>query len=127
MNTPRLLLVYNADSGLFNAAAGWAHKLISPETYACSLCKITYGHTGMLRAWQTYLAGQPFPTAFLYRDTFQERYPDLAEHPLPLILVEDGPGVEILLEAADIEVANGLATLITEVEAALADWRSQRG
>ena len=126
MNPTRLLLVYNADSGLFNAAAGWAHKLISPETYECSLCKITYGHTGMLQAWKTFLSSQPFPAVFLYRDTFQERYPDLAEHPLPLILMDDGHRLEILLEAADIKLANGLATLITQVEAAVADWRSRR-
>jgi hypothetical protein len=127
MNTPRLLLVYNTDTGLFNAAAGWAHKLISPGTYACGLCKITYGHAGMLKAWQTYLVGQPFPTSFLYRDIFQERYPDLKDYPLPLILVEDGPLIEILLEAAELTAAKGIATLITKVDAALSAWRKDRG
>ena len=38
-----LILVYNADSGFFNALADSAHKLLSPSTYDCRLCALTYG------------------------------------------------------------------------------------
>jgi hypothetical protein len=39
----KLLFVYNADSGLFNSIAEAAHKIVSPQTYRCDLCRITYG------------------------------------------------------------------------------------
>ena len=38
-----LLFVYNADTGLFNTVADAAHKILSPSTYSCNLCKVTYG------------------------------------------------------------------------------------
>ena len=34
-----LLIVYNADSGFFNTIAASVHKLVSPQTYECALCK----------------------------------------------------------------------------------------
>ena len=41
MNPERLILVYNADNGLFNAVTDWSHKFFSPQTYQCSLCRYT--------------------------------------------------------------------------------------
>ena len=35
--------IYNAKSGLANSIFDLAHKLISPDTYECNLCKITHG------------------------------------------------------------------------------------
>jgi len=43
----KLIFVYNADSGLLNAMKDWAHKIVSPETYPCSLCALTYNNLGM--------------------------------------------------------------------------------
>jgi hypothetical protein len=39
----KLLFVYNADSGLAAALFDSAHKLLSPQTYACNLCALTHG------------------------------------------------------------------------------------
>jgi hypothetical protein len=36
-----LVFVYNADSGVFNTLSDIAHKIFSPETYACNLCALT--------------------------------------------------------------------------------------
>jgi len=38
---PRLLFVYNADTGRFNRLADAAHKVLSPQAYQCVLCKVT--------------------------------------------------------------------------------------
>jgi hypothetical protein len=123
VRSPRLILVYNADRGLFSAAAGWAHKWLSPDTYTCALCKVSYGATGMLPAWRDYLATVSFPVEFLYRDTFQERYGMHREWPLPAIFVDDD-ALEILLSAKEIEEAGGLAGLILRLDGKLADLRT---
>jgi len=39
-----LILVNNAKNGVFNKAIDFAHKIVSPQTYECSLCSITYGN-----------------------------------------------------------------------------------
>ena len=46
---PRLLFVYNADTGLFNALADSAHKILSPQTYQWVLCEVTLIHTSRAR------------------------------------------------------------------------------
>jgi hypothetical protein len=37
-----LLFVYNADAGLVTGLLDTLHKVLSPSTYSCSLCAITY-------------------------------------------------------------------------------------
>ncbi|NJM95354.1 MAG: GTPase, partial [Acaryochloridaceae cyanobacterium CSU_5_19] len=38
----RLIFVYNANSGGINTALDIAHKLLSPSTYRCNLCRLTH-------------------------------------------------------------------------------------
>lgn len=111
MQPQTLLLVYNADNGLFNALSDWAHKLFSPETYECSLCRYTYGLTGMRRQWKEFLESLGCPAVFLYRTQFRERYPHL-DLRFPAILVETEPPPRVLLSAQEITAAGSLETLI---------------
>lgn len=62
-----LIFVYNADSGLLNAARDLLHKTVSPQTYDCALCAVTYGPLGMRREWRDFVRALP-PTRFLHRD-----------------------------------------------------------
>ena len=48
-----LIFVYNANAGLFNMMSDYAHKIISPETYECNLCALTYGNLGMKQKWKS--------------------------------------------------------------------------
>ncbi|MFQ3270182.1 MAG: hypothetical protein ACI9A1_000496, partial [Lentimonas sp.] len=41
MSESRLILVYNADSGFFNALFSSVHQALSPKTDECQLCRIT--------------------------------------------------------------------------------------
>lgn len=63
-----LLFVYKADSGLFNTASDIAHKLISPQTYECSLCALTHGYFSMRKEWAGFLEQLGLPCAFRHRD-----------------------------------------------------------
>ncbi|MEO5959554.1 MAG: hypothetical protein ABIR80_10585 [Opitutaceae bacterium] len=119
----RLLMVYNADEGLFNALNDWAHKFFSPETYECPLCRFTYGMTGMLAPWKTFIAHLPFPTAFIYRPVFWQMHPEMRSLPLPLILVEKAGRTEVLATAEEIKNTGGLMTLINLVQTKLERWR----
>ena len=64
-----LCFVYNAQSGVAHALMDYVHKIVSPATYACSLCGVTYGNLGMRRQWADYLRALPFKTRFFYQDT----------------------------------------------------------
>ena len=67
---PTLLFVYNADTGLFSVMTDYAHKILSPKTYPCNLCAITYGNMGMNKQWKEYINNLTIPIEFLHRDEF---------------------------------------------------------
>ena len=119
----RLLMVYNAENGLFNALNDWAHKFFSPHTYQCTLCHFTYGLTGMLKEWKTFIELQPVPTVFFHRREFWQAHPDFLATKLPLILVEKSGRLEILLSANEIKDTGGVMTLIDLVQSRLDRWR----
>lgn len=84
-----LLFVYNADGDLGSRLLDAAHKALSPATYPCGLCAITYGPLGVRPAWRAFVDALPVPVAFLHRDTFRARYGD---RPLPAVLFETNKG-----------------------------------
>ncbi len=117
---PKLVLVYNADNGFFNAVTDMVHKVISPSTYQCSLCKYTYGIRGMIGRWSGFLESLGVPLEFLHRDEFLERYGDARVH-LPLILLEHGDEVDVVLDADEIDACGDLDSLIATLQKRMAE------
>ena len=37
-----LIIIYNVKSGFVNEMIDFAHKIVSPKTYECNLCAISY-------------------------------------------------------------------------------------
>lgn len=98
--TAHLLLIYNADGGLVNGALDLLHKWLSPATYACALCALTYDTLGMKRDWKKAIEALPLPATFLHRDDWLARRPGNAT-PLPAILLERPDGTHHALVSAD--------------------------
>jgi hypothetical protein len=118
--TPTLIAVYNAKGGILNALGDMVHKVVSPTTYPCSLCALTYGMASMRGEWRAFLGRLRLPVVFLYRDEFY-RDLDMRDIPLPVILLggqSDPP--EVLVSAAELDALPDLAALIALVEARLA-------
>jgi hypothetical protein len=67
-----LIFIYNAKSGLTQAAVDWAHKIISPKTYECSLCSLTYGNLGKYSKWSKFLASLNINKSFIYDDQLSD-------------------------------------------------------
>jgi hypothetical protein len=112
----KLIFVYNADSGLANMLKDWAHKIISPETYACSLCALTYDNLGMRRPWREFIKGLGYEVEFLHRDEFAKEY-GIADVPLPaaFILQNGKPILWINCETMDtLNSLDDLQTLVTQ-------------
>ncbi len=92
---PRLILVYNADSGLITALIHTIHKQLRPSTYPCSLCAITYGVVSMHGEWRRFLDRLDCEVVIHHRDEFAQVCPasgagGLREVALPAILFADG-------------------------------------
>ena len=110
----RLIFVYNADGGVAQGIMDSVHKTLSPSTYPCSLCAITYGAFTMDRRWRAWLKGLPVPSVFYHKD--DSPYRDFA---LPVVLVERGGQVATLVSAERLDSLPTVDALIAEIEARL--------
>jgi hypothetical protein len=110
---PQLIFVYNANAGLARGLWDALHKLVSPDSYPCSLCALTYGALTMRAEWKAALKQLPLQSTFLHKDEFRARWPKL-DCTLPAVLVVaqdraivvlDGPALDRLLDISGLTVA----------------------
>lgn len=107
---PELIFVYNANGGLFNAFGDALHKLVSPQTYPCSLCALTYGSVRMRPQWRRFIAGLGVSVRFLHADELRRAYGDLGV-PLPAVFVAREGRLEPWLAKAELDGCRTLAEL----------------
>ncbi|MDO7854391.1 hypothetical protein [Hymenobacter convexus] len=111
----RLLFVYNADAGLLAGLKDTFHKILSPTTYACALCAVTYGATSMRPEWRVFIKNLPVPVEFLHRDEFISAYPQWARHRLPAAFAASETGeLAPFIDAGEMQEVdlNGLMELV---------------
>lgn len=105
-----LVFVYNADGGVFNALTDIAHKIFSPETYACNLCALTHTNFGMRGEWKQFIETLNLPVEFLHADELKTRY-GIDDDALPVVYKKTDERLEILLDAAAINRCRSIAEL----------------
>lgn len=107
-----LIFVYNADSGIISGALDFAHKLTSPQTYKCNLCKITYGNFAIKAEWREFLRTLDYNLSFLHRNQFRVKFPKLKDYELPIVLKIINQDQKILVYAKEINDQKNLKELI---------------
>jgi hypothetical protein len=117
---PRLVFVYNADSGLFNTMADIGHKIFSPGTYACDLCALTHGYFSERREWRTFVESLPIPCDFLHRDEFVRACPEQKDLTYPVVLLVDDNGQRICLSREELAACDSLDALKQAISGCLA-------
>ena len=113
----RLLFVYKADGGRLAGLKDMFHKILSPATYPCSLCGITYGATSMRPEWQQFIKTLPVPVAFLHRDEFVRDFPAYRNEQLPAAFaVSENGGLQPFITPPEMDAAdlNGLMALVRQ-------------
>ena len=113
-----LVFIYNARSGTLQALLDLVHKTLSPATYRCALCQLTYTFR-MRQQWREYLEGLPWDIEFRYFDQLGEEERRLAGT-LPACLLKSGNHRRLLLDAEMINGCRDLAGLIALLEKQLA-------
>lgn len=107
----KLIFVYNADSGLFNLLTDTAHKLLSPETYSCNLCAITYGSFGMKKDWKEFLKSIDIPVEFLHRNKLKKKY-GISNINLPAILIKEENEPKLWINSESINLCKSIDDLM---------------
>lgn len=108
----KLIFIYNADTGLFNTVSDFAHKIVSPSTYACSLCQITHGNFGMNKEWREFLYKLPYEMEFLHKDEAINRYPNLKEVFPLIVMSEPNENFKVIMDSAMLNTQMSLDELI---------------
>lgn len=109
MNIQTLIFVYNADANVFAMLTDFAHKILSPSSYGCNLCKVTYGHATMKRQWLNFIESLPVQVDFLHRDELREQYPQFASTALPAIFAQQADGtMSVAVNKEDIDKATSV-------------------
>lgn len=122
---PRLILVYNADTGLIQALMHAVHKQIRPDTYPCSLCALTYGAVSMRGDWKAFWQALDAQVDFYHRDDFTRDFPALGtggerEVTLPTILIsEAGEEPRVLLSNEELDAMAEVNELMESVAGAM--------
>lgn len=120
MSRRRLVIVYNANAGLLAGVMDSVHKIVSPSTYPCQLCAVTYGLVSMRREWRAFLDEVGLDVVFHHRPDFRAAYCQAADWPLPLIAVDVDGVLAPLVNAGDFDDIADVATLIRVVRQRLA-------
>lgn len=107
----KLIFVYNAGSSIFNQVGDLIHKTISPTTYPCNLCGLTYSGIGMKNEWKDFIKSLPLKSEFLHKDEFQKIYSGKSHEKFPAVFVKKDNDVELLIGATEINKLKNLEKL----------------
>jgi len=118
----KLIFVYNARSGKMNALLDTAHKAVSPSTYSCALCALTFGSFRERELWKSFRATSEVLMEFYHKDEFKKAFASkwLPKYTYPILLVQNENGLEIGISAQGFADIDTLEELIEEVKSVIA-------
>ena len=108
-----LLFVYNADSGSLNAILDSAHKLLSPSTYQCKLCELTYGLVNETKAWKAFRETSDEDMVFLHRDEYEQQFTQRFDY--PFLARVNGDNLTPLFSSKDFDAVSSTEELINRI------------
>lgn len=123
----KLLFIYNANSGKINGYLDALHKVISPKTYECKLCDITYGVFTENKTWKKFRTASKIPMEFLHLDEFKKQYASKfgSKFTFPIVLLENKGELELFISTEELnrlKNAGELIHLISEREKLVKDF-----
>lgn len=80
--------IYNAKNGLANSIFDLAHKIISPDTYECNLCKITHGAFKESKKFRE--LKEKYNITLWHIDDYEKKHKKESSYPLIIFRDENG-------------------------------------
>ena len=119
-----LLFVYNANSGIGQAVLDWGHKIVSPATYQCDLCSLSYGNFGMRTAWKAFINELSIEHKFIYKNELPAEAPEVQNSELPFVAIQSTESTTIILPASDFKTIKSEAELIKVLQVKLQEYKT---
>jgi len=118
MSETKLIFIYNADSGLINSIKDGIEKIISPSTFQCRLCALTFGTATIKSEWRNFIDSLDIPAVFLHKDEFTEQY-DEPDVEYPSVYIESNGKLELFISLDEMNSNETLEELIMMVNVKL--------
>ena len=117
-NLQKLIFIYNADSGLGNLILDGAHKILSPRTYDCKLCELTFGAFTEHSIWKKFRTDSDLDMEFLHKDEFKKQYASKFGHKFtfPIVLAATGNNLEVFVTTEEMNDFKSQEELIACIE-----------
>lgn len=115
---PKLIFIYNANSGKLNSVIDSAHKILSPHTYNCNLCALTFGAFSENKQWKKFRENSDVKMDFLHIDEFKKGYASKFGYKFtfPIVLIENNNELEVLITTEKINELKSVEELMGEIE-----------
>jgi len=123
----KILFIYNANSDTGSKMLDFAHKIVSPDTYNCALCLLTFDNFTENKQWKTFresLLAKGYELEFFHKDEFQEHYESKFGHAFtyPIILVETPHDLEVLVTTEKLNAFEDVQELIGVVKSSVVSF-----
>ncbi len=114
----KIIFVYNAKSGTINAVLDSMHKVLSPSSYNCNLCDITFGLVGEKEAWRDFRESFPIEMEFLHKDEYQKAYSSKFgfKFDFPIVLCAVEEELQVLVNTAELNQLDNAEELIKLIQ-----------
>jgi len=108
-----LYFVYNAKGDIFSTAIDFFHKTLSPKTYPCRLCDLSYGTFAKKKIWKDFLDSLDISYEFVYKNEIDRFKKEINSFPLILLGTENN--VEVFLSKEEINKTKNIQSLIDKI------------
>lgn len=92
-----IYFVYNARGGKWNYIVDTVHKYISPSTYECNLCQITYD-LKIRKAWKDFIEKTPHKFYFLHLEELNDFGLEKYKNQLPICLEKNLEEFKVIID-----------------------------
>ncbi|RKR07795.1 hypothetical protein CLV91_2978 [Maribacter vaceletii] len=112
----KLILVYNANSGWHNSVIDSFHKVMSPKTYNCNLCAITFGIFSENEIWKKFRIETNIEMQFLHKNEFLKAYKTKEKYDFPMVFKSEDNEIEIVLKSQELNALKTPQDLINLIK-----------
>lgn len=114
----KILFVYNAKSGKLNALIDAGHKLLSPGTYPCDLCALTYSTFSENKKWKAFRTSVQLDMEFHHSDEFEALFPQ-HNFKYPVVIHQYDSSLKTLLSKEELKKIKTVDELIRHITTAV--------
>lgn len=111
----KIIFVYNAKSGLKYSVLGSFYKIISPKTYPCNLCALTFDTFYEKSLWREFRKDFLTEISFLHSDEFESSFTS-QQFDYPAILRLENNNLTEIITSEEINNIKDLHALIERIK-----------